>query len=218
VIGRALRRRATGVMTRIYDPIAAASLRELRVKDQIIGLAGAAPRRILVLGCGRGWLAIELALAYPDAEVVGLDADDIVLEGARANAHRAGVELTLVRGLAQNPPAEVGADGSFDLIASSLLFHHLTRAEKLEAFERVRALLAPGKVLALADFGAPHGLAMRAAFVGVQLAHGFDDTADNVRGRYPDLLRRGGLTSVRSIGRWRSFLGTVELLAASAGA
>jgi hypothetical protein len=45
----------------------------------------------------------------------------------------------------------------------------------------------------------------------VQIAHGFDDTKDNLDGRYLELLSEAGLACARELGRWRTVLGTVSL-------
>lgn len=54
--------------------------------------------RLLDVGTGVGWLAIAMARAFPGLEVVGLDRSASVLERARANVAREGLEarVTLV--------------------------------------------------------------------------------------------------------------------------
>jgi tRNA (guanine6-N2)-methyltransferase len=59
--------------------------------------------------CGDGTIAIESALSYPDALVVGSDLDPDRLAGARRNARRAQVTPLLVRADAANPPWRPGA-------------------------------------------------------------------------------------------------------------
>ena len=44
------------------------------------------------MGCGLGWSAIGIALAYPDATVDGYDVDVPSVEAARRNAREAGVD------------------------------------------------------------------------------------------------------------------------------
>ena len=95
------------------------------------------------------------------------------------------------------------------------MFHHLVRSAKQAAFASAARLLRSGGKLLLADFGEPHDLIMRGAFVPVQLAHGFDDTTDNLDGSYTTLMRSAGL-EVREVGRWRSWLGSVSLYSAQA--
>jgi 2-polyprenyl-3-methyl-5-hydroxy-6-metoxy-1,4-benzoquinol methylase len=50
------------------------------------------PRRILDAGCGRGELTLYLARRFPDAEIVGVDADARELELAKQMQRAAGIE------------------------------------------------------------------------------------------------------------------------------
>jgi SAM-dependent methyltransferase len=193
------------LLARLYDPFAAAGLREHEMAAEMLALVGPSPRRILHLGCGRGWLTRTFARRFPDCDVIGVDADADILAGAVDGSR--GQRITYVLGRAEAPPVE----GRFDAIVSSLLFHHLDRAAKRQAFARAGELLATGGRLLVADFGRPHDAVMRGAFLPVQIAHGFDDTKDNLDGRYLELLSEAGLACARELGRWRTVLGTVSL-------
>jgi SAM-dependent methyltransferase len=196
------------LLARFYDPIAATGLREHELARRMFDAVGPAPRRILHLGCGRGWLTRSFAARFPDCEVIGLDADGDILAGAAALGGR----VRWVLGRAEAPPV----DGPFDAIVASLLFHHLPRAAKRDAFAYAARHLAPGGRLLLADFARPHGLAMRLAFLPVQLADGFAVTADNLDGSYLRLMAEAGLRHVREDGHRRTPLGSVALYQASA--
>src|SRR5213080_4784960 len=84
---RPLHRRAykqdTGPGT-LHPPLAAALARLA---------APAGGEHVLDPFCGDGTLAIEAALAYPDARVTGTDIDPARVANARANAQRAGVAV-----------------------------------------------------------------------------------------------------------------------------
>ncbi|HUJ60646.1 MAG TPA: class I SAM-dependent methyltransferase [Kofleriaceae bacterium] len=202
------------LLARFYDPFAAAGLREVAISARMLELVGPAPRRILHLGCGRGWLARTFARRYPGCEVIGVDADPDILAGAEDQQRRSASRVRYLLGRAEAPPVT----GAFDAIVSSLLLHHLPRAAKVAAFGRAAELLAPGGRVLVADFGQPHDLVMRGAFLPVQLAHGFGDTADNLDGHYLVLMRAAGLVDAAELGRWRSPLGTVALYQARARA
>lgn len=198
------------LLARCYDPIAAASLRERTILPRLLDLvATTRPQRILHLGCGRGWLTRELAARFPASHVVALDADEDVLAGARDRTRASNIEF--VFGRAEAPPVS----GPFDAIVSSLLLHHLPRDVKRATFSRAAELLAPRGQLVTIDFGAPQDIVMRGVFVGVQLAHGFDDTADNLDGSYLRAMSAAGLADTREHGRWRSWLGSVALYSAA---
>lgn len=73
-----------------------------------------AVRRALDIGCGAGPGAISIALARPDAQVLGVDINANALHLAQINARFAGVNLELLQGnLLQDVP------GTFDLIVAN---------------------------------------------------------------------------------------------------
>jgi hypothetical protein len=120
--------------TRLYDPVVRLTTRERRFKERLLELADLRPgERALDLGCGTGTLAIAACRRQPGASVHGLDADPRMIERARRKAHAAGVGLELRQGAATELPY---ADGSFDVVLSSLLFHHLDRARSTPPPER----------------------------------------------------------------------------------
>jgi len=89
-------------------------------------VAAAAPHgaRVLEVGCGPGQLSIRMARRH-GLDVTGLDLDPAMIERARANADRAEA------GDERRPSFRVGdvaslpfADGSFDLVVSTLSMHH----------------------------------------------------------------------------------------------
>ena len=198
------------LLARFYDPFAAAGLREDVMAARMLELVGPEPRRVLHLGCGRGWLTRTFGSRFPRCEVIGVDIDPAIVAGAEEQANPRNVRYVV--GAAEAPPV----DGPFDAIVSSLLFHHLPRAAKRQALARARELLAAEGRLIIADFGRPHDVVMRGAFLPVQLAHGFDDTSDNLSGRYVELMREAGLRGAAELGRWRTPLGSVALYQAMA--
>jgi SAM-dependent methyltransferase len=83
------------------------------------------PARVLEVGCGPGWLSIELA--DRGFEVTGLDLDPAMIERAQANAERVSAGRAdaprptfLVGDVAALPFLEV----SFDLVVSTFSMHH----------------------------------------------------------------------------------------------
>ena len=103
---RPLHRRAykqdTGPGT-LHPPLAAALARLT---------APAGGEHVLDPFCGDGTLAIEAALAYPDARVTGTDIDPARVANARANAQRAGVAVEFA--VADAGEADAGRDARPD--------------------------------------------------------------------------------------------------------
>jgi len=200
-------------LTRAYDPVAAALVREREWKEELVRQVGLQPgMRALDLGCGTGTLTLLLARSCPDAEVVGLDADEGALALARRKAEQARLEIALQRGRAEAPPF---AEASFERVVTSLVLHHLPTAGKLQALARARALLRPGGTLHVADWGRPRTRLLRAAFLAVQLLDGFETTSDNVDGLLADLMRDAGFGSVEETRRYATAVGVISLFRAA---
>jgi ubiquinone/menaquinone biosynthesis C-methylase UbiE len=164
--------------------------------------------RVLDLGCGTATLTLCLKQAHPEAEVVGLDADPRVLEIAREKAASAGIHIVLDQGMACALPY---ADDFLDHVLSSLLFHHLTREDKLRALQEALRVLRPGGGLHIADWGKAEDWRMRTAFLLVQCLDGWKTTSDNVIGMLPELLSQAGFARVRESERLRTVFGTLSL-------
>jgi tRNA (cmo5U34)-methyltransferase len=109
-----------------------------------LDLIGAPPKRVLDLGAGTGYLAVRVAAAHPDAELVLLDGAPAMLDQARA---RLGDRARYVVGdLRDALPA-----GGFCAIVSALAIHHIDDAAKRDLFARIHAALKPGGVFVNAE-------------------------------------------------------------------
>jgi ubiquinone/menaquinone biosynthesis C-methylase UbiE len=166
---------------------------------------------VLDLGAGTGTLAIWLKQQLPQAHVTGLDADPGVLEIARRKATTAGCEIAFVEGYSTELPFDAE---SFDVVLSTLFFHHLTGAVKRETLQQVARVLKPGGRLHVADWGKPGDPLMAALFLQVRLLDGFEVTADNVSGALPSLFEQAGLEHAGERRRLRTALGTLSLYSA----
>jgi ubiquinone/menaquinone biosynthesis C-methylase UbiE len=199
-------------LTCFYDPVSRWTLRESTFKGRLLELAQIERgHRVLDLGCGTGTLALLIKSDRPRAQVIGLDADPKVLEIARAKAARAGLEITLDHGMAFELPHP---DNSFDRVVSSLLFHHVTRENKVRTLKEAFRVLRPGGELHVADWGKSRKWLMRIAFLWVQLLDGFETTADNVSGLLPELFRAAGFEEVRETAQYATIVGTLSLYSA----
>jgi SAM-dependent methyltransferase len=201
-------------LTRIYDPVVRLTTREGTFKRLLIDQASPAPgQRVLDLGCGTGTLAIQVKEYEPAAEVVGLDADPEMLERAEAKAAEAAVEVQLDEGYSNDLPYE---DERFDLILSTLFFHHLDTAPKRETLREIARVLRPGGELHVADWGPPSDPLMRAASLSIRLLDGFSNTRENFAGALPDLFEECGLVEASETRRLRTPFGSLALYRAAA--
>jgi ubiquinone/menaquinone biosynthesis C-methylase UbiE len=120
-----------------------------RLHQEMITLAGLrGGHRVLDVGCCTANLLRTAGRCHPGVALVGLDPDPTALARARRKARRAGLDMRLDRGFAQELPYP---DGSFDRVFSSLMLHHLDNASKDALLAEVRRVLRPDGLLVLAD-------------------------------------------------------------------
>ena len=199
-------------LTPAYDAIVRLTTRERVVKRALLDAARLGPAvRLLDVGCGTGTFAIAAKRRYPHLEVVGIDPDPSVLTRARDKARREQVDVTFVAGSATRLPFP---DRAFDRMTSSLMFHHLTTAQKRTAGAEARRVLAAEGELHVADWVQAANPLMRALFWSVQLLDGVETTRDHAQGRLAELLTSGGLAEVVIHRRFATPAGSLGLLSA----
>jgi ubiquinone/menaquinone biosynthesis C-methylase UbiE len=96
--------------------------------------------RILDLGCGTGWLAVQLA--RQGFAVWGVDSSPAMIARARAKAKGAQVRFTVADGLGRLP----FDDGSFDLVLCAAVLHGFP-GESRRAFLKEARRVSRGLVL-----------------------------------------------------------------------
>jgi ubiquinone/menaquinone biosynthesis C-methylase UbiE len=199
-------------LTPAFDRVVRVTARERAMKQRLVESAGVAPgEAVLDVGAGTGTLAIRVKQLCPAALVVGLDADPDILALARTKAANADCAVELVEAPATEMPFPAE---SFDVVLSTLFFHHLTTDAKRATLSEVRRVLKPGGELHVADWGRPGDPVMAALFLSVRAFDGFGVTADNAHGRLPTLFAEAGLEDVSEGDRLRTALGTVALYSA----
>ncbi len=145
-----------------------------------------APRagRVLDVGCGTGQLLGRAAAVFPDADLVGVDPAAQMVRQAEASVP-AGVRARFAVATAEDLPF---ADASFDMVVSTMSFHHWS--DQPAGLGEVRRVLAPGGVMALTD-GLAVGRLLRWAFRAVGV-HGRIHTPAELDA----MLRAQGLATV----------------------
>ena len=105
----------------------------------------ASPWRILDVGCGPGWFPLELAERAPAAVVVGADLSRPMVATAVAHAAAARRQQRVCFAQARGEVLPF-ADGTFDLVVSTLALHHLQ--EPVAALEELRRVARPaGRII-----------------------------------------------------------------------
>lgn len=97
--------------------------------------------RVLEVGPGPGYVAIEVARLLSEVEVVGLDISETMVEIAARNAAECGVSKRVAfrQGNASDMPFE---DASFDFVMSCGSLHHWK--EPVRIFKEIYRVLRPG--------------------------------------------------------------------------
>ena len=196
-------------LTSFYDPLIQWTIQEKKFKRQLVKQSNIQPgHRVLDLGCGTATLTMLIKQMHPDAEVIGVDGDDKVLDIAHRKVHTSGLEIQLQKGLSYKMGLP---DHSFNRVLSSLLFHHLTSENKRKTLEEIHRVLKPGGELHLADWGEAQNILMRAAFLLVQILDGFATTNDNVQGKLLDYICQTGYNDAKVKQNFKTIFGTLTI-------
>jgi ubiquinone/menaquinone biosynthesis C-methylase UbiE len=177
---------------RLYDLVAALWFagRRGRVYTSLTTLSGARPGdRALDVGCGTGYFSRRLAAAVgPEGTVLGVDPSGSLLERARRLAP---ANCSFTPGVAESLAA---ADGTFDVVVTSLMIHHLPAELRGPAVAEMFRVLRPGGRILLADFRPP------ASRLGQRLVGALAHPAmqHNPVQEMPDLLRQAGFQQLGS--------------------
>ena len=102
------------------------------------------PQQILDVGCGTGNGLAILHQQFPEAQIVGLDPSEVMLNVAQ------GKRLANVR-LQQGVLRDLGVE-QYDLITSMSMFHYVQEPEQW--LQHIRSHLAPGGHVVLVDWDA----------------------------------------------------------------
>ena len=103
---------------------------------------------VLEVGCGTGNLITRVARQH--LGVTAAAAIRILGRWPEPSARPAGSGITFDRGYVQKLPY---ADGRFDRVLSSMMWHHLDEDVKAEAAAQIYRVLRPGGSLHLVDVG-----------------------------------------------------------------
>ena len=126
--------------------------RRRAIFSRLVTLGGAQPgERVLDAGCGPGYLTrLAAAAVRPGGTALGIDPSPSVIRYAQRVTAQDGCTFELGVAEALDLP-----DGSFDLVLSSLMLHHLPDDLQPQALREMLRVLRPGGRLVIADFRPP---------------------------------------------------------------
>ncbi|WP_292075438.1 class I SAM-dependent methyltransferase [Mesorhizobium sp.] len=128
--------------------------RERAFRERMLSFAKLKPgEAVLDVGCGTGTVALLAKKKVgPEGRVDGVDASPEMVARATAKAGRARIQVGFSTAIAQQLPFK---DGEFDVVLSTLMFHHLPKKGREEFIrEAFRVLKPDGRVL-IVDFAKP---------------------------------------------------------------
>jgi ubiquinone/menaquinone biosynthesis C-methylase UbiE len=101
------------------------------------------PKRILDIGCGLGHNTLPIAQAFPEAEVIGIDAGAPMLRYGAARAHALGIHnVKFVQADAANMPEF--SDESFDWVQTTMFLHETGGKSIHTIFKEIKRVLKNG--------------------------------------------------------------------------
>ena len=181
--------------SRYYDLVTPAERSRFRRKQ--IELSGIRPgERVLDVGCGTGSLSILSRIAVGEnGEAAGIDIAANMIAAARHKAQRAGLNIDFRVASVDNLPYP---DGSFDVVTSTIMFHHLPIQIKERGLREIHRVLKTDGCFFLCDFLTPHPLTvplMLLMFVWIP------STRYQLFGRLPKLIRECGFAAPQLVVR-----------------
>lgn len=125
--------------------------RERAMRRKILAQARLqAGEAVLDVGCGTGSLAIEAKRQVgPAGTVCGIDGSPEMIARAAKKARKSAFEIELKKAPVQALPF---ADGCFDAVLSTVMFHHLPRPSRAQCAREMRRVVRAGGRVMVVDF------------------------------------------------------------------
>ncbi len=129
------------IFSRLYSFFVSRSRKSAKSFRKIVGdISQYNPRKVLDVGCGPGVLIGMLSDAVPDAKIYGADPSPSMVAIARKRLSEKILSGKVV--VTQGSSLDVGYDEKFDLIVTSMSFHHWE--DKGKSLGYLKSLLAEG--------------------------------------------------------------------------
>ena len=157
--------------------------------------------RLLDVGCGTGSFLIAAKNKYPNVGMIGIDVDEKVLRIAGNKIQKNNLNIELIKSSADKLPFP---DDSFDVAASTLVFHHLPTDIKIKALKEIHRVLKRNGRFLLVDFGKLNMPFKIFYYLEVLFRIPEAKTSkDNFEGKVPDYLRQANFEFREASPRFR---------------
>lgn len=162
----------------------------------ITSLSPAPNSRVLAFGPGSAWIAVTLALRFPEAVFVGVDPDSNAVDKARRRTTRRLMRnVSLVHApLHARLPFNAAA---FEKAVCVLTFHDQSPEDKIQLAKELIRVLRRGGTLLLAEYDKPDKpgedriLRLDRYVLGASVAE------SHITGRWTEFLAKAGFSSIR---------------------
>jgi ubiquinone/menaquinone biosynthesis C-methylase UbiE len=147
--------------------------------------------KVLEVGCGTGALSILSKIAVGESgEVEGIDIAPKMISKAQQKAEKANLKINFKIASVNQLPYP---DDYFDLVISSMMFHHLPVEVKKEGLDEICRILKEEGRFFLCDFCSPHILTIPLMYL---MFIWISSTRYQLLGKLPDLIRESKFKSV----------------------
>lgn len=147
--------------------------------------------KVLDVGCGTGSLLIVAKKLNPEIIATGIDIDEKILKIAKNKMQKENLKINFTKTSADKLPF---GDSSFDVVVSTLVFHHLSLDVKKRTLEEVKRILKKNGRFLLVDFGKTDNIWINIFYRMVNFLR-IEEAAtlkDNVNGKLSVLLKQNG--------------------------
>ncbi len=187
------------ILTPIFDSLCRFIGLGRKYRDEVIAtlpIKGNERLKVLDAGCGTGSLAIQLKKEYPQIELYAIDIDSSILQRAIKKSKKERIDISFKRVSIQDTEF---LNNSFDIIYSSLVFHHLNTEDKQKSINELHRILKKTGKLVISDFGKQKGVLQSiVSWFSVLLEEGLD----NYKGKIPIMLK-GRFNQVKVLGTYK---------------
>lgn len=204
-------------LTKWFDFFLATTFPEKKIKKGLIdrcGFRSDMRLKVLDFGCGTLTLSIMAKRQYPNLEITGVDVDPEVIKIAGEKLRKEPFHIQLDTYDGGRLPY---SNDEFNLVYSSLVFHHIADEIKLSTLKEILRIITPGGRLLIADFGKPQGFFRKVAFGVFRRFDGEKNTRVNSKGLMSLIIKEAGFVHIKETMTVNTVFGTVVLIEASKG-
>jgi len=193
--------------TPLYQTIVDLFVRDDYIKSVAVDLIDGRDLQILDVACGTGKLVKKIAQKQPCCQIVGCDIDsEMIVEAKKQTTSFPNVIIQ--QGNCTDMRFE---DGKFDIVIESLVFHHLTDAQKKAAINEIHRVLQQNGLFYYIDWVKPGNLYAKIAFNIVKIVDGWENLESHENNTVINLIEE----SMDMIGTPRTIettLGTIAVI------